>query len=129
MTKSKALLLPVRRAGLLILCASLVACTSVRPVALDQGGKASPFGRLDDLQPGDRITLLTTQGDRITMNVAALDASSIEGKVEGRPSNLRLQNENIVEVQREETSVLKTSGLVVAIAYLVGGLVVSFVLF
>lgn len=128
-TRSSAVQQLVRRAGLMVLCAGLVGCTTVRPVALHQAEASSAFGRKDDLKPGDQITVQTSKGERLSMKVTALDAASIEGKVEGRSENLRLQNADLAEVQREESSPLKTTGLVTAVAYLLGGLLVTLVLF
>lgn len=102
-----------RRAGLILLCLSMVACSTVRTVPMNPTAAPSPFGRKDDLRIGDDITVRTAQGEGLTMKITALEPDALEGLVDGRPHPLRLKNDEITEIKRKEISVLRT-GLVAA---------------
>lgn len=106
-----------------MLCLSMVACSTVRTVPMNQPAAASPFGRKDDLRIGDDITVRTTQREGLAMTITALEPEALEGKVDGRPNAVRLKNEDIAEIKRTETSVLKTGAVAVSTTYFVVALI------
>ncbi|GAA0752147.1 hypothetical protein LRH25_15375 [Ideonella azotifigens] len=101
----------LRRLGLVLLSASLVACTTVRPVALNQADKPSIYGRMDDLHLGDKVTIATTDGRTLELKLTEVQRGVIEGKVEGQDTAIRLRDEDIKDIQRVEVSGGKTMGM------------------
>jgi len=101
----------LRRLGLVILLAGLVACTTARPVTLNRAGKPSIYGRMDDLHLGDQVTVSTIDGRTLTLKLTELERGAIGGPVEGQDSTILLRDEDIKDVQRVELSGGKTLGM------------------
>lgn len=100
----------------LTLCVSLAACTTWREVPRWQPTVESSRPTISpDLEPGDRITVTTTDGQKAEVVFVALTAEALEGTVGKDRQSVQIPRAQIVLVERREFSALKTTGLVASV--------------
>jgi hypothetical protein len=108
----------LQRLILLVLCASLLACTTLQSLPPAAWGSpknavqpASP-GRLAELQVGDKLVLATAQQARVVLRLTALQPDALVGTNDADNSAMRVPLADIVSLQRQEVDVLRTALLV-----------------
>ena len=106
----------LRRLFALTLCMTLAACTTLRDVPQWQPPAESSQPTLStDLRPGDRITVTTTDGQKVEMVFVGLTADVLEGTVGKDERVVQVPRAQISHVERREYSAFKTTGLVVSV--------------
>jgi hypothetical protein len=109
-----------QRLILLVLCANLLACSTLQslpPAAWGAVKGVSPpagTGSSGALQVGDKLVLATAQQARLVLRLTALQADALVGTNEADGSVLRVPSADIVSLQRQEIDVLRTALLVLA---------------
>lgn len=106
------------RGGLAILLAAILAtgCTTMRPVAKEGAALA------EELEPGDRVHIVTQKGELMDFQIAQVSPERIEG--DGRSVEIK----DIARVERQEISGWKSAGLSLFIGVIVLGIVSIIVL-
>jgi len=100
----------------MLLCTTLAACTTMREVPKWQPTETSSRPNLSpDLEPGDRITVTTVDGEEIAMIFVALTSDAIEGTVGKDEKAVRVPRARVSRVERREISAFKTTGLVISV--------------
>ena len=108
----------MRRVIAALVSTSLVACTTVRPVPLQQAdAKPSIYQRQDTLALGDELTVTLKSGEVVKLQVRELQADAIVGLPEGSHLQRRIADDEIDHIERKEVSAAKS------FAYVGGGTV------
>jgi hypothetical protein len=82
----------------LMLCISLGACTTLRPIAA-----GAP------IEVGDRVVVTTRDGRQLTFEVTVIDAETIRG------ADASVARQDIATLERREFSGLRTTGAVLGV--------------
>jgi hypothetical protein len=96
-------------------CASLMACTTLRSVP-DWQTPPAPVQKADQgLKPGDKIIVTTTGNLKAELVFVALNTDMLQGTGKDRKL-MEIPRDQISLVERSEISALKTTGLVGGLA-------------
>jgi hypothetical protein len=91
-------------------------CTTLQPVANVPSDLSQHYGDGGVLKPGDRVVIQTVAGGTHSFRVSSVHDGVIYGEHDSVPFS------EVASIQRRETSAPKTTGLVLVILGIVGGL-------
>jgi hypothetical protein len=96
----------------LLLCAVIgSACTTLHPVQLSTNNAQQQITSGQLLKPGDKVRLITTDGEVHDFAITAIDTA--DGTVKGAANSVRVAD--IVTVEKREPALGKTLGLTLGI--------------
>jgi hypothetical protein len=108
----------------LTVCVTLMACTTLRPVAGWQSEQVgATAGNHHGLKPGDHITVTTTDNVTAEMEYVSLTADTLEGTVGKEKAVVQIPRDQVLDIERKEISALKTAGVALTVLWLVGSAV------
>ncbi len=111
-----------RGVAMVVLAALLLGCTATRPV--DLHGTA---GLADSVAPHDRVSVTTTDGRELSLEVVAVEPDALVGTDE-RGEEQRLERAEILSLEVTQFSPTRTAGLAAGTglsAFLIAGFIVA----
>jgi len=94
------------------LLACLGGCTSFKTIEMTPD---DPARVTQALEPGDRVRITKTSGEKVEMDVTAVGPGSVSGRQPGQDGeSIEIPLGEIAELQVKEVSAVKTSSVVVA---------------
>jgi|GEM_PF-3363950 len=107
-----------------LLCVSMVACSSMHVVADGQAAvKQVGNLRTDGLASGDTLRIVGYDGSKQIMEFSRIDGGALLGKVDGKERSIAL--DQVERIEREQIDGAKTTGVVVLVAAVVLALVAA----
>lgn len=98
---------------------SLVACTSMRPVAdLAETAGGAPRSAAERVRPQDELRITMRDGRQLDLIVSAASAETITGKSSDSAALFNVPAEQIQRIERRESDRMKTTWLAVTIGAL-----------
>src|SRR5476649_227583 len=98
-----------------LLCVSMVACSSMHVVADGQAGvKQVGNLRTDGLASGDTLRIVGYDGSKQIMEFSRIDGGALLGKVDGKERSIAL--DQVERIEREQIDGAKTTGVVALVA-------------
>jgi hypothetical protein len=95
--------------------AALVGCTTMNTVGASAAGQP-PLALTQLMRPGDDVRLTLIDGPALELRVVAVDTLAVEGLGPNSARSVRVAADRISMVERRETSVVKTTLLVLGLA-------------
>src|SRR5471030_2803322 len=100
-----------------LLCVSMVACSSMHVVADGQAAvKQVGNLRTDGLASGDTLRIVGYDGSKQIMEFSRIDGGALLGKVDGKERSIAL--DQVERIEREQIDGAKTTGVLALVAAL-----------
>jgi hypothetical protein len=97
-------------------CANLMACTTLHPVAdWDPPAASATASSAKGLKPGDHIVVTTTANLTAELDFTRLTADALEGTIGKDKRIVEIPRNQIQGVERREVDALRTTGTVIGV--------------